>query len=245
MTVRISEASFAPHDYWQTLYPPGSIVPDANGCYGRMFPGSLPDGRQIALPIRPLPRSEHDEGPAQAVASLILTQAGFLVEESLVSAAADLVRRYEPDIVVAVPTLGLIAGRGVARALGHGRYVALGTSRKFWYREELSVPMSSITSPGPGKTLWLDPRMVPLLEGARVALVDDAVSTGRSLTAAMSVLRLAGIEPVCAAVAMLQTDRWRAAVENAAPGFSRHVHGVFQTPILVQSAYDPPRWRPA
>ena len=58
-----------------------------------------------------------------------------------------------------LPTLGLALASAVARALGHERYVPLGTSRKFWYRDELSAPLSSVTTPDQKKTLYLDPRM--------------------------------------------------------------------------------------
>ena len=75
----------------------------------------------------------------------------------------------------------------VAAQLGHARYVPLGTSRKFWYREELSVPLSSITTPEQPKRLYVDPRMLPLLEGRRVALIDDVVSSGASMDAASAI----------------------------------------------------------
>jgi hypothetical protein len=53
----------------------------------------------------------------------------------------------------------------------------LGYSRKFWYDDALSEPVNSITSLDVGKLLRLDPNLLPLVEGRRVALVDDAIST--------------------------------------------------------------------
>lgn len=168
------------------------------------YPASLPDGRQLLLPIRVLP----GDG-TKAVASLIINQASFAVEDALASALADLLRPSLPEVIIGVPTLGLPLANNVARRLGHSRIVALGTSRKFWYRDELSAPLSSITSPSHQKTIFLDPRSLPLLEGKRVAVIDDVVSSGTSLAAVLSLLTAAKIYPAVIGVAMLQGTRWR------------------------------------
>lgn len=61
------------------------------------------------------------------------------------------------------------------------RYVPLGYSRKFWYVEELSAEVSSITSPGLGlKRVYLDPHQLPLLKGKKIVIIDDAVSSGKT-----------------------------------------------------------------
>ncbi|MFT3715885.1 MAG: phosphoribosyltransferase [Gordonia sp. (in: high G+C Gram-positive bacteria)] len=96
----------------------------------------------------------------------------------------------------------------VARRLGHTRKVPLGTSRKFWYSDDLSEPMSSITSPDVEKRLYVDPRMLPLLEGRRVVLVDDVASSGRTVGAVLRLLERAGVRPVALAFAMLQGQQW-------------------------------------
>ncbi len=212
----------SPHEFWQVLHPPGSF-PDGPGVLHRDFyPASLPDGRQLRLPIRILPG---DGG--RAVASLIVNQASFAVEDAVAEAMAALWRPAEAEVVLGVPTLGLALAGNLARRLGHGRMVALGTSRKFWYDDGLSEPLKSITSPGGGKSLYLDPRMLPLLAGRRVLLVDDVVSTGSSLAAALRLLERAGITPVGVAVAMEQGGRWRGVL----PGPER-VRGVLRSPLL-------------
>lgn len=147
-----------PEAVWQDLYAPGSF--DDAGPQGTVFPATLPDGRQILLPIRALPGNDD-----AAVASLILNQAGFAVLDACADVLAAALRPHAPEVIVAVPTLGLPLAEGVARRLGHSRLVPLGTSRKFWYREDLSVPVTSITSPDMAKRLYLDPRMLPLLAG--------------------------------------------------------------------------------
>jgi adenine/guanine phosphoribosyltransferase-like PRPP-binding protein len=208
-----------PHAFWQDF----DIEPDA-APFTTRYPARMPDGRILHLPIRPLGDSEH------ALASLIVNQASFAVERALAEALAERLRPAAPEVVVGLPTLGLTLARAVAERLGHSRYVPLGTSRKFWYDEALAADMSSITSPGAVKRLYLDPRMLPLLDGRRVALIDDVISTGRSITAGLDVLASAEVAPFAIGAAMLQTDRWRPAL--AALGMESRVHAVFATPML-------------
>ena len=58
------------------------------------------------------------------------------------------------------------------------------------------MPMTSITSPEQVKRLYLDPRMLPLIENRRVLLVDDVISSGRSIVAALKLLASCGVRPV-------------------------------------------------
>ncbi len=212
-----------PHDFWQEIHPPEDTVPPP---WSNRFPAVLPDGNILFLPIRTL----GDTGTG--IASLILNQAGFEVETALADHLAAQLARLEPDLIVGLPTLGLSLARAVAERLGHARYIPLGTSRKFWYREELSVPLSSITSPGSQKRLYLDPRLQPLLDGARIVLIDDAISTGTSIAAGLDLLAVAGHEPQAIGTAMLQTERWKerlCAGRGIAP---ERILGVFHSPLL-------------
>ncbi|MBV6658725.1 MAG: phosphoribosyltransferase [Devosiaceae bacterium] len=210
-----------PHEFWQVLEALGTHPVGPETVYRDAYPATLPDGRQLRLPIRDLPSG------AGAVASLIVNQASFAVEDALSDVMAAHWRDGDIDVVVGVPTLGLPLANAVARLLGHARMVALGYSRKFWYTDDLSEPISSITSPAKGKTLYLDPRMVPVLTGRRVLLVDDVVSTGTSLAAVLRLLRKADIAPVGIAVAMEQGTRWRDALPDPAL-----VRGAIRSPIL-------------
>lgn len=227
----------APHQFWQTVFPAGTFDAAPADGFTDLYPASLPDGRQIALPVRMLP----GDG-TRAVASMIVNQASFAVEDALSDAMTSHAEAYRPEVVIGVPTLGLPLANGVARRLGHERMVALGTSRKFWYSEELSEPMSSITSPEHAKRLYLDPRMLPLLENRRVLVVDDVVSSGTSLLAVLKLLAKANIQPVAAVFGMLQGDVWRSAVTQLDPGFVARIHGAIASPRLIRGADG--GWRP-
>ena len=77
-----------PHDFWQEIHAPGSFGPAAS--HSGFFPAQLTDGRQIKLPIRPLPDGEH------ALASLIINQASFAVQEALAEALAGKLEAFRP-----------------------------------------------------------------------------------------------------------------------------------------------------
>lgn len=216
-----------PHDFWQDIHPAGSF--DYSGPHEARFPATLDDGRQMLLPIRTLADGRH------GIASLIVNQASFAVLRALAKDLSAKLEAYRPEVIVGLPTLGLTLAAAVAEALGHTRYVPLGTSRKFWYEDELSVPLTSITTPHQQKRLYVDPRMLPLIQGRRVVLIDDVMSSGASMAAGLSLLAAVGVEPVAVGAAMLQTDRWRKAIAAAGTQWPERVVGVFSTPLLVRS----------
>lgn len=225
---------FAPHapftepttDYWQTILPAedpaGHAVPPYRYCY----PARLPDRRILLLPIRPVPDG------TRAAASLIANHAAFHVVDTLASFMAGRVRDIDADVVVGLPTLGLTFAPQVARRIGYGNYVPLGYSRKFWYRDALSEPVSSFTTPGEGKLLFIDPYLLPRIEGRRAIVVDDAVSSGRTLVAALNLLERLGCRPVAALVAMIQGDAWQEPLEARRTALPGGVRGVFVSPLL-------------
>jgi adenine/guanine phosphoribosyltransferase-like PRPP-binding protein len=215
-----------PHDFWQVLFSPDEVdegvLPGETG-----YAAALPDGRKIILPLRILPGNSE-----KAVASLIVNQASFAVLDALADALAEALGQEAPDVVVSVPTLGLPLAEGVARRLGHARKVALSMSRKFWYDETLSEPLSSITTPDQAKRIYLDPRMLSLLRGKRIVVIDDVISTGSSMRSVLRLLKRAGVEPVAVGVAMLQGEVWK---QNLASDMHCPLHGVLATPVLTRS----------
>src|SRR5580700_6612217 len=174
--------------YWQDLTMDMPTRFPAAPPYRFGYPVGLPCGRILVLPLRRLPDSDH------AVASLIANQASNVVVAALSDHMAVQARVLDAEIIVGLPTLGLAFASLVAERLGQSRYIPLGYLRKFWYDDALSEPVASITSPEAGKQLRLDPNLLPLIEGRRVALVDDAISSGATAVASVRLLRKAGAD---------------------------------------------------
>ncbi|KJC39942.1 phosphoribosyltransferase [Bradyrhizobium sp. LTSP857] len=209
--------------YWQDLTPEIPARFSATPPYRFGYPVALPCGRILVLPLRRLPDGD------RAVASLIANQASNLVVGALADHMATQARALDAAIIVGLPTLGLAFAALVAERLGQSRYVPLGYSRKFWYDDALSEPVTSITSPEAGKKLRLDPNLLPLIEGRRVVLVDDAISTGATAIAAIRLLQTIGAEIAGMVVAMKQTNRWEASAA-ALP-----VRAVYGCPLFQRS----------
>ena len=85
--------------------------------------------------------------------------------------------------------------------------------------------------------------MLPLLEGRRVALIDDVVSSGASMEAALQLMTLCKIEPVAIGAAMLQSERWRERLAALDPKWPSRIVAVLRTPILARAADG--KWRDA
>lgn len=206
-------------DHWQgRMRPPWR--------YG--VPVSLSGGGVLELPIRPLPGSGN-----RAVASLIANQASLTVVERLGHDMGVLAAGMRADVVVGLPTLGFAFAPLVARGLGHARWVPLGYSRKFWYDDALSALVRSITSPGAGKRIYLDPNMLPLLEHRSVLLVDDAVSSGSTMAPVWDLMTQLGISVAGAVVAMRQGPAGAAVLGSQR---AQGVAGVFDSPLLMLKA---------
>lgn len=209
--------------YWQDIVSPRPQV-TLDGPWRHGYPALLPDGRVLMLPIRQL-ASE----PRHAVASLLVNQASLDVVDALAHMLADALRPFAPTLVIGLPTLGLTLAPLVARALGQKRYLPMGYSRKFWYDEALSAPVHSITSPVPGKRIYMDPHLSPLMHGQRLAVVDDALSTGTTMAAAWDLIESLGGEVVACGAVMLQGRRW---ADKLGPDRLQRVVGVFDSPLL-------------
>ncbi|MDP9813954.1 adenine/guanine phosphoribosyltransferase-like PRPP-binding protein [Rhizobium tibeticum] len=214
----------AAHEFWQKIHSPGTFRSD--GDFSTSYIATLEDGRQLRLPVRVLADGQH------ALASLIINQASFEILDVLAQSLAEKLQSFEVDVVAGLPTLGLTLAAAVAQKLGHTRYAPLGTSRKFWYRDDLSVALSSITTPTQQKRLYMDPRMLPLLQGRRVALVDDVISSGTSIVSGLRLLAGCGVEPVAIGAAMLQSRRWCETLDAAGSQWRERTVGVLSTPML-------------
>ena len=213
--------------YWQELATEIPSRFSATPPYRFGYPVNLPCGRILVLPLRQLPDSD------RAVASLIANQASNIVVATLADHMAVQAQALDAEVIVGLPTLGLAFASLVAERLGQPRYVPLGYSRKFWYDDALSEPVTSITSPQGGKLLRLDPNLLPLIKGRRVALVDDAISTGTTAVASVRLLQKIGIDVAGMIVAMKQTNRWETAMTALSAPLA--IRAVFGCPLFQRS----------
>jgi adenine/guanine phosphoribosyltransferase-like PRPP-binding protein len=209
--------------YWQEILPAGTALSD-DGVYRFRYPARLPDGRTLMLPIRRRPQA-----PNRGVASLIVNHASFEVVDALAGFMAALARPFEPEVVVGMPTLGLSLAAPMARLLGHRSYVPLGYSRKYWYEDRLSEPVSSVTTPQGGRAVYLDPNLIPRLSGLRAVIVDDTISSGSTAQAVLRLLSKTSVRPVGMVFAMSQGEAWKTRLD---PAWSDRVKWVFQSPLL-------------
>lgn len=217
-------------DFWQEILPADHQAGQAAAPFRHGYPARLPDGRILMLPLRALPDGE------RAVASLIANQAAFDVIDALSAHMAEAARTLNGTVVIGVPTLGLAFAPLVARRLGQGRYLPLGYSRKYWYREALSERVRSVTTPGQDKRVHIDPNLLALLRGQRAILVDDAVSSGSTLAAVLALLARLDCDIAGIVVAMRQGTAWRARLGEIDPALPGRVRGVLAAPIFRRVA---------
>jgi adenine/guanine phosphoribosyltransferase-like PRPP-binding protein len=165
--------------------------------------------QKVRLPLVPL----NDE---LTIALLICVDMGVSFAETAGRELAELMRPAHPDIVVSVATMGIPLAIEASRALGIDDYVILHKTPKIHLGESWSEPVYSITTDKPQR-LRMDPARVVAVRGKRVAVVDDVVSTGASLSAALRLVRRMDAEPVVVGTLMTEGGGWRRALgEDAA-----------------------------
>jgi adenine/guanine phosphoribosyltransferase-like PRPP-binding protein len=189
--------------YFDRIIPAAELTALPPAPYHDAFPIRLTDGDWALLPFLALPPDF-----STAIAYLCITENSFALEDRLSSAMAELARPLRADIVVGMPTLGMVLAASVGKKLGHENYVPLSYSRKFWFEDELSIPVNSITTPVQPKTVYIDPRMIGRLEGKRVLLVEDVISTGGTVAAELALMAKLGAEVVGVVTAIRETRVW-------------------------------------
>jgi len=197
--------------------------------YRDYYPVTLCNGACLNLPLQPLPGGE------QAIALLMSNQTPFEVEKELGTLLTQLAAEFLPEVIVGIPTLGLDYARLVARDLGFANYVALGNSRKFWYSDDLSVPVHSVTSPGANKKLYLDPMLVERVAGKRTLIVDDVINTGGSAAAAIELLQAAGALVIGLCVILIEGEAWKDPLSAFSPDWPDRVRGLGNIPIFKRT----------
>ena len=160
--------------------------------------------QELEIPLVPLAED-------LTIALLISVDLGVAFAQRAGGELAAKLSPYEPEIVVSVATMGIPIAIEVTRALGFDDYVILHKTPKIHLGNTWAEPVRSITT-GANQTLRLDPSRVDAVHGRRVAVVDDVVSTGASLRAALSLLRRAGAEPVVVGSFLIEGQEWRRAL---------------------------------
>src|SRR5579859_2561843 len=115
MTSPLNDAPFCDQttEYWQSVVTAEQLPVSPAPPYQRGYPAKLPDGRYLVLPLRAIPN--HLD---QCVTSLIANQASFEVIETLAEMMASACKDLNVEVVVGLPTLGLMFAPLVAQKLG-------------------------------------------------------------------------------------------------------------------------------
>jgi adenine/guanine phosphoribosyltransferase-like PRPP-binding protein len=162
-----------------------------------------------------------------AIALLITVDHGVRFAEQAGTELAELLAPYDADVVVSVATMGIPLAIEVTRALGLDDYLILQKTPKIHLQDAISEPVTSITTGAPQRLLF-DRARISAVAGRRVAVVDDVISTGASVCAALNILRRVGAEPVVIGAMLTEASTWRAALGDDAS----RVHALGGIPVF-------------
>ena len=160
--------------------------------------------QNVELPLVPL-------SDDLTIALLICVDMGVSFAETAGREFAELMRPARPEIVVSVATMGIPLAIEASRALGFDDYVILHKTPKIHLGESWAEPVYSITTDKPQR-LRMDPARVGAVRGRRVAVVDDVISTGASLSSALRLVRRMDAEPVVIGTLMTEGGGWKEAL---------------------------------
>ena len=113
--------------------------------------------------------------------------------------------RGKADVLITAESKGVQLTHCVARNLQQPFYAVARKSKKLYMQDGISVAVNSITTKGEQR-LYLSAHDVALLAGKRVAVVDDVISTGQSLSALDELVRMAGGEITAQAAVLAEGD---------------------------------------
>lgn len=114
-------------------------------------------------------------------------------------------QKYEFDLLVTAEAKSIPLVQAMAVA-SQKRYIVLRKNFKPYMGETLKVETLSITT-GKPQTLYLDEKDRALVEGSRVVLVDDVISTGSTLEGMRSLVQQAKGEVIAEAAVFTEGDQ--------------------------------------
>ena len=134
-----------------------------------------------------------------------LSIAGFVIfgdQELTVACAQELLKRApEYDYLITAEAKGIPLAHEMARQHGDAKYILARKGPKLYMRDILDVSVRSITT-AKEQHLYLDGADAQLMQGKKILIVDDVISTGESLSALEALVEKAGGE-ICGRMAIL------------------------------------------
>lgn len=100
-------------------------------------------------------------------------------------------RISDAEVVITAESKGLQLAHCIARNLGQDYYAVARKSKKLYMQDGIESEVRSITTAGTQK-LYLSAHDEELLRGKKVAIVDDVISTGGSLSGLEKLVELSG-----------------------------------------------------
>ncbi len=131
--------------------------------------------------------------------------AGFVIfgdQELTVACAKALLERAPAyDYIITAEAKGIPLAHEMARQAGDKKYILARKGPKLYMRDIMEVSVQSITTAKEQK-LYLDGADAALMQGKRILIVDDVISTGESLSALEALVEKAG-GIICGRMAIL------------------------------------------
>ena len=121
--------------------------------------------------------------------------AGFVIfgdQELTVACARDLLAKApEYDYIITAEAKGIPLAHEMARQAGHKKYFLARKAPKLYMTGVFESTVRSITT-AKEQTLYLDTADAALMQGKKILVVDDVISTGESLAALEKLVEKAG-----------------------------------------------------
>lgn len=154
-------------------------------------------GRKEDLPVIPLPSCVN--------ICFFNLHGNVELTEYCAEKLAERIAPYSPDVVITAESKGLQLAHCIARTIGQNYYAVARKSKKLYMQDGISVDAKTITT-GEVQHLYLSAHDVELLNGKRVAIVDDVISTGAANAALEQLVEKAGGKVVCRAFVLAEGD---------------------------------------
>jgi len=141
-------------------------------------------------------------GKNLALASFVVLSDTELIQR----VAPELLKRLpEVDVLMTAEAKGICLTYELSRLLGMKDFVVARKSNKPYMQNAISHTVNSITTQKE-QTLWLDGYEAEKIRGKRVALIDDVIATGESISAIEALAKSAGANVVAKAAILAELE---------------------------------------